>query len=91
MVHFFKPIVADEMGAGVGRFFGTTLISIDIGKQKREAVHFATRNMLKLAVYELISSLYDVKSNGCNFIENKINGVTNNYPGGPAVSVEPFS
>lgn len=89
----FKQIVADEMGAGVGRFFGTTLVGIDLGQQNREAVHFATRNMLKLAVYELISKLYEVQDSGCSALIVDVQGVQDgiSIPAVPVLSsVEPF-
>ena len=93
VANIFKQIVADEMGAGVGRFFGATLVSIDIGNQNREAIHFATRNMLKLAVYNLLSELYGVEDNGCGVIIEDIKGVGDQTAGPvvlPSVSVEPF-
>jgi curli biogenesis system outer membrane secretion channel CsgG len=86
----FKQIVADEMKAGVGRFFGTTLVGIDLGQQNREAVHFATRNMLKLAVYELLSQLYDVKDNGCNALIENVQGVQEGNVVPVSISVDPF-
>ena len=86
----FKQIVADEMGGGVGRFFGQTFVSIDIGQQNREAVHFATRNMLKLAVYTLLSEVYDVKDNGCSVLIEEVKGVENSALVQPSVSVDPF-
>lgn len=91
VANIFKQIIADEMGAGVGRFFGTTLVSIDIGKQNREAIHFATRNMLKLAVYELISGLYKIQDNGCGEIIEEVKGVVSGQVIAlPSASVEPF-
>ncbi len=88
----FKQIVADEMGAGVGRFFGQTLVSIDLGQQSREAVHFATRNMLKLAVYNLLSDLYGIRDNGCGKIVENIQGVKSQGVSSVpvSVSVDPF-
>lgn len=87
----FKQIVADDMNAGVGRFFGNTLVSIDIGQQNREAVHFATRNMLKLAVYKLLSDLYGVQNNGCGAIIEEVKGVEDKQSVAlPSISVEPF-
>lgn len=53
-----KQIVADDMGLGIGRFFGDTLVAIDLGQQRREAVHFALRGMLKLATVEMLEKAY---------------------------------
>ncbi len=85
----FKQLVADEMGAGVGRFFGTTLVAIDLGEQHREATHFALRNMLKMSVYELLSNLYNVTDNGCAAILEAVPGVEEARVS-PEVSVDPF-
>ncbi len=53
-----KQIVADEVGANVSRFFGTTLVNIDLGTQQREAMQFALRGMLYFAAFDLLSQLY---------------------------------
>lgn len=89
----FKQVVADEIGANVGRFFGNILVSVDIGERHREAVHFALRNMLKMAVYEMLADLYDADSKACNSILQKVEGVQDVSPSAPIVSeamVEPF-
>lgn len=52
-----KQIVASEEGFGVGRFFGTTLVSLDMGNRNREALHFAMRQMLNLATFEMLTQL----------------------------------
>ncbi|WP_366554464.1 CsgG/HfaB family protein [Aquibaculum sediminis] len=52
-----KQVFAEEFGVGVGRFFGDTLVSIDIGGQNREALHFALREMLNLATFELLTQM----------------------------------
>ena len=88
----FKQVVAEDMGYGLGRFFGTTLVSIDLGHQNREAVHFATRNMLKLATFELLSKLYGIEDNGCHAHIAQVQGVDS--PRGRtvpvSVTVDPF-
>ena len=53
-----KQIVADEVGFNVGRFFGETLVQIDLGHQQREALQFALRGMLYFATFDLLSQLY---------------------------------
>lgn len=53
-----KQIVATDMGFGIGRFFGQTLVNINIGEQRREAVHVALRGMLKMATFDLLENLY---------------------------------
>ena len=71
-----KQIVATDMGLGVGRFFGTTLVSIDIGEQRREAVHVALRGMLKMATFELLENLHDAGE--CREIVADVEGVFEN-------------
>ena len=53
-----KQIVATDMGFGIGRFFGSTLVNINIGEQRREAVHVALRGMLKMATFDLLENLH---------------------------------
>src|SRR5690625_2157944 len=52
-----KQVFAEEFGIGVGRFFGDTLVSLDVGGQNREALHFALREMLNLATFELLTQM----------------------------------
>lgn len=52
-----KQIFSRDVGATMGRFFGDTLISLDMGGQEREAVHFALRQMLSFATFELLGQL----------------------------------
>ena len=89
----FKQVVADEIGANIGRFFGNILVSVDMGQQNREAVHFALRNMLKMAVYEMLADLYDIDSKSCGSIIEKVEGVHDGRSPAPLateVMVEPF-
>lgn len=53
-----KQIFADEVGFNVGRFFGETLVQIDLSSQQREALQFALRGMLYYATYELLSKIF---------------------------------
>jgi curli biogenesis system outer membrane secretion channel CsgG len=55
-----KEIVANEAGVGLGRFFGTTLVNVDIGGFKREAVQSSLRQMLYLATFELLTQVMNV-------------------------------
>lgn len=52
-----KQIFSREIGASLGRFFGDTLVSLDAGGQEREAVHFALRQMMNLATFQLLGQL----------------------------------
>ena len=88
----FKQVVADEIGANIGRFFGNILVAVDMGEQHREAVHFALRNMLKMAVFEMMTDLYDIDSKACSSIIKNVEGVQDATPKPVAAvtSVEPF-
>ncbi len=80
-----KQIVADEVGINVGRFFGTTLVQIDLGQQQREAMQFALRGMLYFAAFELLSQLNDEEvGNACRAEINGLEGIslTVTPPGG---------
>jgi curli biogenesis system outer membrane secretion channel CsgG len=52
-----KQIFADELGVGIGRFFGNILVSLDAANLRREAVSLAMRQMLNLATYDLLTQL----------------------------------
>ncbi|MET0258560.1 MAG: CsgG/HfaB family protein [Methylobacterium sp.] len=52
-----KQIFASEAGIGVGRFIGDQLTNIDFGGREREAIHFALRQMLNLATFELLTQV----------------------------------
>lgn len=54
-----KQIFSRELGASLGRYFGDTLVSLDVGGQEREAVHFALRQMINLATFQLLGQLLD--------------------------------
>jgi len=88
----FKQVVADEVGANIGRFFGNILVAVDMGEQRREAIHFALRNMLKMSVYEMMTDLYDIDSKSCSTIIEKVEGVEDARPAVVAkeARVEPF-
>jgi len=88
----FKQVVADEIGVNIGRFFGNVLVALDMGEQHREAVHFALRNMLKMAVYEMMSDLYDIDSKSCSSIIENVEGVqdVDPRPIAATANVEPF-
>lgn len=52
-----KQIYTSEIGASAGTFFGDTLVQMDAGGMEREAMHFALRQMLNLATFELLGQL----------------------------------
>lgn len=52
-----KQIYTNESGVSAGTFFGDTLVQMDAGGMEREAMHFALRQMLNLATFELLGQL----------------------------------
>ncbi len=50
-----KQIYADEIGFTTARIQGGTVVDVDIGAMRREAVHNALRVMLQLATFELLT------------------------------------
>lgn len=73
-----KQIVANEAGFGLTRFFGNTLVNIDIGGKEREALQFTLRQMLHLATFEMLTQLMNVKNYaGCRYEFNEEFGSIN--------------
>jgi curli biogenesis system outer membrane secretion channel CsgG len=52
-----KQIVANEAAFSLVRFFGTTLVNVDIGGKEREVLQFTLRQMLHLATFEVLTQL----------------------------------
>lgn len=52
-----KQIFTREVGGSASTFFGQTLIQLEAGGMEREALHFALRQMLSLATFELLGQL----------------------------------
>jgi curli biogenesis system outer membrane secretion channel CsgG len=70
-----KQIFADELGIGVGRFFGDVLVNLDAASLRREATSLALRQMLNLSTYDLLTQLmrpenYTVCSEGIKQYHN---------------------
>ena len=74
-----KQVVATEDGFGVGRFFGNTLISLDVGGKEREALNLVLRQMLNLATFELLTQVMNpAKYVDCMAMVDQVDGVTDN-------------
>jgi curli biogenesis system outer membrane secretion channel CsgG len=74
-----KQVVATEDGFGVGRFFGNTLISLDVGGKEREALNLVLRQMLNLATFELLTQVMNpAKYADCMVLVDQVDGVTDN-------------
>lgn len=74
-----KQVVATEDGFGVGRFFGNTLISLDMGGKEREALNLVLRQMLNLAAFELLTQVMNPAAYAdCMKLVAQVDGVTDN-------------
>lgn len=81
-----KQIFASELGFNMGRFFGDTLVSMDFGDMQREPVHFALRQMLNLASFELLTQLMHPKTYAeCNDMIANVKGLSSNSASSRAV------
>lgn len=74
-----KQVVSTEDGFGIGRFFGTTLVSADFGSKQREALNLVLRQMLNLATFELLTQVMNPAMYGdCMAMIEEVDGVTDN-------------
>lgn len=74
-----KQVVSTEDGFGIGRFFGTTLVSGDFGSKQREALNLVLRQMLNLATFELLTQVMNPAMYGdCMAMIEEVDGVTDN-------------
>ncbi len=79
-VNISKQIFADEAGFGIGRFFGDTLVDLDISGQNREPLQLSLRSMLQFGLYEMISELNPDLRNTCQQIVDSVEGVEDEEP-----------
>ncbi|MDO8719350.1 MAG: CsgG/HfaB family protein [Polaromonas sp.] len=74
-----KQVVATEDGFGIGRFFGKSLLSVDMGGKEREALNLVLRQMLNLATFELLTQVMNpAKYEDCMKLIEVVDGVTDN-------------
>ena len=69
-----KQVVAEEYEFGGTLFFGETLVSLNIGQQEREALQFVLREMLGLAVYDLLTQVLG-EPDACRKEVDEVQGV----------------
>jgi len=82
-----KQIFANDAAFGIGRFFGETLVVAEIGNKQREATHFAMRQMLNLATFDLLTQVMHPKNYvKCETEINAAQGVLNATPAALALS-----
>ncbi len=81
-----KQIFASEGGIGAARFFDNTLVLADIGGREREALHFALRQMLNLATFELLTQVMHPKNyKACREQIDRMHGYVDNTSTAQAV------
>lgn len=56
-ISLLKLIYADEFGIMAARFESDNVVDVDLGGGRREALHFALRQMLQLGTFELLTQL----------------------------------
>ncbi len=74
-VNISKQIFADEAGLGIGRFFGSTLVDIDVNGQNREPLQLSLRSMLQFGLYEMLTQLNPDLRESCQKIVDSVEGV----------------
>jgi curli biogenesis system outer membrane secretion channel CsgG/outer membrane protein OmpA-like peptidoglycan-associated protein len=60
-----KQIVGQEVGAGVYRFFGNTLVDVNIGNKSQEPLQLGVRTAIEHGVIELMSAVAGLDSAPC--------------------------
>ena len=79
-VNISKQIFADEAGFGIGRFFGDTLVDLDISGQNREPLQLSLRSMLQFGLYEMLAQLNPGLKGNCPQIVDSVEGVEDTQP-----------
>ena len=62
---YIKQIYGDSAGFGLGRIFGTTLVSADIGRERREPIGLAVRYLAMRSALELAADAYGLDAKKC--------------------------
>lgn len=65
-----KQVVGDEVKAGVGRFFGSSLVEVGLNSGSREPLQFVGGQMVKLAGYNILSDIW--KNHSCDHLLDKL-------------------
>lgn len=80
-----KQIHSSEVGVSGGRFFGPLLLELELGGMQREALHYALRQMLNLATFELLTQLMaDDSYEECLALISSLDGEVRNANGSSA-------
>jgi curli production assembly/transport component CsgG/holdfast attachment protein HfaB len=66
-----KQVRGYEVEAGVFRFFGNTLIELDVGAIRNEPLQLGVRSVAEMAVHQIMTDFLGLpKSEGCALVEN---------------------
>jgi len=60
-----KQIIGEEVGAGVFRFFGVTLVDVNLGAKRQEPLQLGVRTAIEQGVLELIGAVSGVNAEPC--------------------------
>lgn len=81
-----KQIYASELGFGIGRFLDGELVTLDAGWKERETLHFALRQMLNLATFELLTQVMKPENYAkCRAEISAMHGFLDNTPSARAL------
>lgn len=65
-----KQVVGDEVKAGVGRFFGSSLVEVGATAGSREPLQFVGGQMVKLAGYNILKDIW--KNDSCDHLLDRL-------------------
>ena len=60
-----KQVIGEEVGAGVYRFFGNSLVDINVGAKNQEPLQLGVRTAIEHGVLELISAVAGIEPGVC--------------------------
>lgn len=63
-----KQIIGREIRAGVFKFFDNKLLDVGVGERSLEPMQLAVRSISELAVYDLLTDLYQIPHAACDAI-----------------------
>jgi len=68
-----KQIFATDFNVAMGNFIGVTLFNVNAGYKEREAIHFALRQMINLATFELLTQIMNPRDySDCRKLIDKV-------------------
>lgn len=79
-----KQIVGEEIGAGVYRFFGNSLVDVNVGAKNQEPLQLGVRTTIEEGVLDLVSAVAGVDGKTCLVRRPKPNSKVSARPSGGA-------